>query len=508
MRQSGNLPATCGTRWRFVAALLLCLAVTEHISGAPPESMPAMRLFEKASPSVVSVVVTGAGRLVKRGTGFLVSDDGLVATNYHVIKGGRSAEVILPTRARLVVKGVVASNRDWDLAILRVEGKSLPFLKIAKDDPKIGAKVYAIGNPKGLTNTLSEGLVSGVRELKGELSLLQTTAAISAGSSGGPLLADNGEVVGITTATLVTGQNLNFAVPGKLLLSLLSGVGEPTPLSRTPSVTTRKASDDRDVIYSSFGDIISKMPKDIHPGVGGTAPANKLNDALRKKWIADEVVGARITLPGAIWKLAKISDRDIRLRACYREICRDGLTYYVYIDFTLVDYQQDEKLALAKELSSKKQGERITVAGGIRALSATIRPYNSHEQADFGVKSSTAHIKLSPAQKGDRRYGYVPPRGPSFTDKKGVHVVLSLDEWTVSPNIKTKPASRPAPHVLSPEEKARGRFSLAKAYLTAGRKQKALDVLRSVIRDFPETGAAVQAQREIGRLVPGPSKKE
>ncbi len=193
-------------------------------SGPPPLS-PA-DLFAKASPAVVRVVVRDKDyKVVGMGSGFFVSADGLLVTNYHVIKGAAFATVRLSNNATLFVNGVAATDPDADLALLKVNGADLPFLTVSVGHPPtVGVRVYAIGNPKGLTNTLSEGLISGLRKVGSQLRAIQTTAPISRGSSGGPLLAASGEVVGVTSAYIISGQNLNFAVPA----------GEVTRLLRKP----------------------------------------------------------------------------------------------------------------------------------------------------------------------------------------------------------------------------------------------------------------------------------
>jgi tetratricopeptide (TPR) repeat protein len=114
-----------------------------------------------------------------------------------------------------------------DLAILSADvAIDAPELPIQPGRPVVGARIWAIGNPRGLENSMSEGLISGIRTLEGR-TLLQISAAISHGSSGGPIVNAAGQVVGVTVATLETGQNLNFAVPADILSELLDGNDVP-----------------------------------------------------------------------------------------------------------------------------------------------------------------------------------------------------------------------------------------------------------------------------------------
>jgi S1-C subfamily serine protease/cytochrome c-type biogenesis protein CcmH/NrfG len=198
-------------------------------------------LFSQASPAVALVEVRDADmKPVAIGSGFFVSDDGLLVTNYHVIASASFASVRTGKGGTMLVEGVAAADAKADLALLKVSAKGVPFLKVARGGtPAVGTRVFAIGNPEGLTNTLSEGLISGVRsaEETGEVALIQTTAAISHGSSGGALMTGDGTVVGVTKGAIEDGQNLNFAVPAELVRKLIAGRGTLRTLASASSET-------------------------------------------------------------------------------------------------------------------------------------------------------------------------------------------------------------------------------------------------------------------------------
>src|SRR5262249_8158624 len=121
------------------------------------------------------------------------------------------------------------ASRRHDLVILRVEAEKLPVLSLGDSDSvRAGDAVVAIGHPLGLEDTVSNGLVSAVRHLDPELDVLQISAPIAPGSSGGPLFNDHGDVIGITTAIVQGGQNLNLALPVKYVKALLQN---PEPVS-------------------------------------------------------------------------------------------------------------------------------------------------------------------------------------------------------------------------------------------------------------------------------------
>ena len=186
----------------FVVSLLLATS-----AGAETAS----QVFQQVSPSVVVVLTyNAAGKATELGSGVKLPD-GSVATNCHVLKDGTTY------RVRYLDKVYPASldKADWnrDVCSLRVPGLPAPPVVLGSTKTlQVGAQVYAIGTPEGLQRTLSEGIVSSLREV-GHGSYIQTTAAISPGSSGGGLFDDHGHLLGLTSFFISKGQQLNFALP-------------------------------------------------------------------------------------------------------------------------------------------------------------------------------------------------------------------------------------------------------------------------------------------------------
>ena len=173
-------------------------------------------IAKEANGAVVSIVMSDKeGHPIAQGSGFLISKDGWVVTNYHVIKSGSSAVVKLPDGAFFPVDGIVASDKGRDVAIIKAHGNDFRTLTFGDSARlQVGEEVVAIGNPLSLESTVSNGIVSAIRTVEEEGGkFLQITAPISHGSSGGPLLNMAGEVVGITSAVIMGGENLNFAIP-------------------------------------------------------------------------------------------------------------------------------------------------------------------------------------------------------------------------------------------------------------------------------------------------------
>jgi len=206
----------------LVFPLTLLLAGVVAAQSAPPrKDIPA--IAKAANGAIVTITMANNDKPIAQGTGFLVSADGVIVTNYHVIETGNVAVVKFPDGTAFPVDGVLAGDKVRDLAIIKIHGKTFRTLTLGNSDRvQVGEEVVAIGNPLSLESTVSNGIISGVRtprEQGGKF--LQTTAPITNGSSGGPLFNMIGEVIGITTQGYEGAGNLNSAIPineAKLLL--------------------------------------------------------------------------------------------------------------------------------------------------------------------------------------------------------------------------------------------------------------------------------------------------
>lgn len=157
------------------------------------------------------------------GSGFIIGKNGEIATNYHVIEGASSALVKFANKEeKYKIDSILQISTKYDLAIFQIDTKLTP-LPLGDDElTSIGDKILAIGNPEGLEGTVSEGIISGFRKVDENFRLMQITAPISPGSSGGPVVNQEGQVIGIASASIILGQNLNFAVPIKKLKEIYS----------------------------------------------------------------------------------------------------------------------------------------------------------------------------------------------------------------------------------------------------------------------------------------------
>ena len=177
----------------------------------------AARLFEATSRAVASITVFDSfGNRLKTGSGFFITEGGLLVSNYHVIQGGASAVAKTIDGKTFAITGAYACDENYDLAILATDGGSHPFLKFRNAaHTRPGTRIGVIGNPRGLEFSISEGIVSAIRDDGDGRDLLQITAPISPGSSGSPVMDADGMVLGIATLVLTNGQALNFAVPSE-----------------------------------------------------------------------------------------------------------------------------------------------------------------------------------------------------------------------------------------------------------------------------------------------------
>jgi hypothetical protein len=174
-------------------------------------------------PSVVLIqVFDSRGMLISVGSGFFVRED-LIATNAHVIdRASRVVVKIVGEDVKHEAIGTTAIDTTRDLALLKIASVRGTPLRLGNSDAvAVGDEVFAVGNPAGFEGTFSQGLISGIRIIEGRR-MLQTTAAVSPGSSGGPLLNRSGEVVGIVSEFFSEGQSLNFAIPTSALTMLLT----------------------------------------------------------------------------------------------------------------------------------------------------------------------------------------------------------------------------------------------------------------------------------------------
>ena len=211
----------CSVEWISESQTIKITASSN--ASAAKSTLTAAQIYEKISPSVFYIEVCDeSSEPVASGSGFFISEDGVAVTNYHVIDDTFSATITTNDNKKYDVISVISYDKDLDVAIIRVsktadDGSSVygfPALTLGDSDKIVtGQTIYAIGSPEGFQNTISDGIISSTkRDFYGK-SLIQITAPISHGSSGGVLTNEYGEALGITSNGILEAENLGFAIP-------------------------------------------------------------------------------------------------------------------------------------------------------------------------------------------------------------------------------------------------------------------------------------------------------
>jgi S1-C subfamily serine protease len=258
------------------------LTLTE--AHAAPEYTPAevnnIGVYKRVVPSVVNITSTtvtldffyGFVPSQGQGSGFILDKQGHILTNYHVIADARNIEVQTHDKHRYKAQ-LIAKDRGHDLALLQINATNLtPAVLASSKDLQVGQQVYAIGNPFGLSGTMTSGIISAIRSVKGPEgapieNAIQTDAAINPGNSGGPLLNSHGEVIGINSMIAQNGAEQNagigFAIPVDTAKAVL-GDFEKYGYARRPSLGIRSLAIGPDLaqqmgLAASYGVLIESV---------------------------------------------------------------------------------------------------------------------------------------------------------------------------------------------------------------------------------------------------------
>jgi tetratricopeptide (TPR) repeat protein len=235
------------------AVVLLVLPIFSVQSQDLPE------LVRRIKPSAVAIETFDLrGEKLSRGSGFFIDVDRVV-TNRHVIDNAYRAEVHSYNGNVYQVKGVIAIDAEGDLALLRIDAPSNQVrpLSLDKTSPQEGESVVVIGNPFGLEGSVTNGIVSAVRDIPTFGRIIQITAPISPGSSGSPVVNMQGQVIGVATLQITGGQSVNFAIPSERISQLQSGA-----LLSLSDLVAASGRNKRAKAVQSFRDGLSFLSKD------------------------------------------------------------------------------------------------------------------------------------------------------------------------------------------------------------------------------------------------------
>jgi tetratricopeptide (TPR) repeat protein len=239
-----QIPPIPGWLLPLLLCLFACASVPETARAQHPSSQPLPQteslpeLVRRVKPSVVALVTYDAkGEPLLSGSGFFIRP-GQVLTNLHVVEGARRVEVkTLDGKGRIYAStGALDFDEEADLAVLSVDvpQERARVIELTNSLPEEGEKVFVIGNPLRLEGSVSDGIVSAIREVPNLGKIIQTTAPISHGNSGSPVFNLRGQVVGIVTVKVTNGQNINLALASARLASL-----KPDKLTTFDALATR-----------------------------------------------------------------------------------------------------------------------------------------------------------------------------------------------------------------------------------------------------------------------------
>ena len=212
---------------KFMFASLLIVPIAFGQTG-----LTTAQIAKRVSPAVVVIQgKTDSGHIL--GSGFIISNDGNIVTNLHVIKDMKTASVQLANSDTFDSFSVLATDERRDLAIIQIAGFALSGLEFGNSDVlTIGEPLVIVGSPLGLGGTVTAGILSSVRDSGDGFKVLQTDAAVNPGNSGGPLLNNKGQAIGVVTFQLRSAQGLNFAIPINYVRGLLNALHAPLTLEQ------------------------------------------------------------------------------------------------------------------------------------------------------------------------------------------------------------------------------------------------------------------------------------
>ncbi len=286
----------------------------------------AKEIFEKLSVSVVEIrTYDEVGQGIALGSGFFIDRDGTVLTNFHVMEAAYSARIYTSDGIDYMVSRVEGYDKNIDFCVIKTLAKDTVPVTFYEGEAKTGETVYTLGSSKGLTGTFSNGIVSAAGRERDGVACIQITAPISGGNSGGPLVNEFGEVLGVNTFQYKEGQNLNFAVAITELSKIdrsesitIKRFGELTSIDYSPHYTVVRTGDEGEKVYEIASSIEYESNDNLNT-------ANRLqNDYWTAGYVKGEDVDVfRISVDKAGWitvyLMAYWHDDDDYLYACFRD---------------------------------------------------------------------------------------------------------------------------------------------------------------------------------------------
>lgn len=464
-----------------------------EVAGATPADTTA--LIQAIEPSVVVVQVTlekGSGI----GSGFPLDDQGTIVTNYHVIEGAKSARIKFGKKT-VEVEGFLVYSPGKDIALLKAKlgGEKVAPLKLATATPSKGENVLTFGAPQGFDSTVSNGIVSSLRNgnelreifknmtgedayvdhLHYDLDALwvQTTAPISGGNSGGPLVNLRGEVVGLNTWGLTRGQNMNFAISANHIKQMMVSTSSVHPLAELPPPRESHVAAGKSSRTLEYWEQVSRINRGL---------VNRLK-AIRQPPIPKtkaQLVALFPKLAGIYKKLGELlPETAAKLKALKIDDVDGDLVALVTVDALLLEKIGEE--ARDMSLSAKNLNMDRVVLYDCEKLGK--KAYGEFEKLEIGQAYDVLRIRLT------GRYGetFASLLDAGGRPKKSGNAAEGNADDAGEESADAGAAKR--------EKEASGKLKIAKSLKSAGKNNAAKERLRQIIDDYPGTKAAEEAQK-------------
>ena len=433
---------------KLVWFFLLLLIVPFRVE-ASQDLLP--ELVRRIKPSAVAIeTFDSKNEKLSRGSGFFIDADRIV-TNRHVIEGAYRAEIHSSTGTVIPVKGVLAVDAEGDIALLKIDPPSPPIrpLPLDKTSPQEGESVVVIGNPLGLEGSVTNGIVSAVRDIPTFGRIIQITAPISSGSSGSPVVNMQGQVIGIATLQVTGGQSVNFAIPSERISQLQS-----SSLMSLSDLVAAAGRNKRAKAVQFFRDGLSFLSKDdCEKALPYFEKAVESDNNYAEAWAQAGFCNEKL---GKHAEALEASKKAVNLRPSAESYFNIGLASYY-----LKKYREAEE--------AYRQAIRLDPYNAADAHYALGLVYRDWGKADEEIQAYKQAIRLRPDYTGAyERLGSRYLKSKKFTEAVEVFRQLA--------------ALKPADAIAS--------NSLGEAYLELNRYNEASEAFRQSIRLKPDFGKA------------------
>ena len=446
-----------GFRASALAKLTLAALAILILPVAPQAQDQLPELVRRIKPSAVAIETFDArGEKLSRGSGFFIDTDRVV-TNRHVIEGAYRAEIHSISGSSYQVKSVLAVDAEGDVALLKVEAPPhlVRPLSLDRTSPQEGESIVVIGNPFGLEGSVTNGIVSAVRDIPGFGRIIQITAPISPGSSGSPVVNMQGQVIGVATLQITGGQSVNFAIPSERIAQLdrlaQTQTGQTMSLGELVAATRRNK---RAQAVEFFRDGLSFLSKDdCQKALPYFQKATDADSGYAEAWAQTGFCHERLGRHG---EAIEASRKAVSIRPSAESYFNIGLANY---------YLKQYREAEAAYRHSIKL-DPYNAADAYYALGLTYRDWG---QFDDEVSAYKHAIRLRP----DYASAYERLGQRYLQLKKYADAIEAFKQLAM----------------LRPGD-ANAQNNLGEAYAAAGRNDEAVEGFRHAIRLKPDFGKA------------------